>query len=1058
MRLVTILMMAVFVAAHGGRSTMAAEPIHPRLYLTPQDIQRGKLNIERFDWARQTFEEIKAEADKWAAMSEDSLREILPPAGAKFAYGFTSCPACGASWAWWGASGVCDLARPGTVKCPTCERIFPDEEHPDQGDGWLDEKSGRRYWFAATYNSYVARSLTLSALNNLSNAYALTGKEEYARTAAVIFDALAEIYPTCTVGSIDYPNAPGGRLERTLYQVARVLVLLANYYDLIYDSPSLDAHSQAGEPTIRASIEERILRDGAAYCYKEGSTGRYGLTNGEADYVRGVLAVGLLLDIESYVDWALEGPYSVFNFLENNLLRDGQYFETSVGYSQHALNLYMDMAEMLANHSSAKYPSGVNLYRHPKLSPALVQGNLDLVCAGHLPRFGDWAPDLGRCESPDPYVLGAVGIAAERMYRRANSAEERKHWADVLNRICAGKIDERRAGMPPAHRKWLLYHAEPVPSQPRAGDLESGESVLLDGAGIAILRSGSGPKGRAAVVRYGPSVCHGHRDDLNLNFFALGRELTYDLGYSLGSAHVQTGWSRQTASHNLVVVNEKSQMAVGPTGGSAHLFADSARLKLAELSSEPSYESENVTLYRRTLALVDSDPGCSYLVDIFRVAGGHMHDLIWHAFGDDLAVDGVKLGEVQEVGSLAGREYDWGRELGPDGDITGQADKGPYWTAPPQNGYGFLYDVQRGRIVRDFTLTWTVDTEGALAISVLPPPESELIVAKGPGILPSYPVANYAIVRREGADLESTYASILQPHAGKNPVQKIERLAAEQITGSPVGLRIGVTGGRVDYVLSALDSGSYHTFRLHHDQAELRGRFAFCSFEQGALTHALLTGTSHFAARDATIDVERASYWGTVEEVDYENCRIVVNRELPADGSLVGTGIYIGRPEYSRKSYYKVASVTRLDGRCIVSLDTETLILGRGYVNADAEPGTHLVANVVPLEMSCSCQRGDTGYFKGKLMEASDATRAPIVNVSASGGKKTILVSDASQFKKGQHLTIYDLQAGDTFEIPTVIAIDRTAQSLAIKATSAGKIELEGRKYSFDRGISSIRL
>ena len=1059
--LVQALFLAACLAALRTDILIAAEQVHPGLYLTPEDIKRGERNVEQYAWAQRTFKDILAEADKWASMPEDSLREILPPLGAKFAYGFTSCPACGSSWPWWGTRGVCDLTRPRTAKCPTCERVFPDKEHPDDGDGWLDEKSGRRYWFVGAYNSYVAQTLTLSALNALSNAYALTGDEEYARTAAVIFDALAKIYPTCAVGSIDYPHAPGGRLERTQYQVARVLVLLANYYDLIYDSPALNGPSQAGEPTIRASIEERILKDGAGYCYKEGNTGRYGLTNGEADYVRGVLAVGLLLGIQSYIDWALEGPYSVFNFLENNLLRDGQYYETSVGYSQHALSLYMDMAEMLANYRSPKYPSGVDLYHHPKLSRALARSNLDLVCAGHLPRFGDWGPDVKKREAPDPYVLGGLDIAAERMYRRSRSPAERKQWADLLNRVCAGEIDKHRAGVSGGHQTWLLYHAEPVPSQPDAGDLESEESLLLDGAGVAILRSESGPKGRAALVRYGPSVCHGHMDDLNLNFFALGRELTYDLGYSLGSSHVQVGWARQTASHNLVVVNEKSQMGAGPTGGSAHLFASSDQVKLAELSSERSYKSEDVTIYRRTVALVDGDPGASYLVDIFRVAGGHTHDLIWHAFGDELAVDGVKLGEVQGVGSLAGAEYDWGRQIGPDGDINGQAGKGPYWNAPPQNGYGFLYDVQRGPILQDAAAVWTPDSQRgeALRITVLPSGEGELIVAKGPAILPSLPVANYAIVRRKGTDLESAYVSVLQPYSGQNPVEKIEKMAAEESAGSPVGLRIGMTGGRFDYVVSTLDSGGRHAFHLGDDRAELRGRFAFCRFDEGSLAHVLLSGASHFAAQHAIIDVERASYWGTVEDVDYENCRIVVNRELPADGALVGAGIYIGRPEYGHKSYYKVASVRRGNGRSVVSLDTETLVLGKGYVIADAEPGAHAVANVVPLEMSCSCVRGDTGYFKGKLMEASDGTQASIIDGSASGGKKTgIPVVDASQFKQGQRLTIYDIQEGDSFEIPSEVVFVKKGRVLDINATSAGTLLLDGRKHTFGRGASSVKL
>ena len=430
---------------------------HPNLYLTPQDIERGKKNIERYAWAKEFFDGMKTEADKWAVKSEDEIRGLVPQPKALFAYGFSGCPTCGVTWTTWGNGGLCDFALPGKVKCTSCGRIFPDAEYPDPGDGWLDPKTGRRHYFVAQYNAFVAQRLTLDVPANLSNAYAITGDEKYARTAAVVFDALAKIYPTCTVGSIDYPNHPGGRFERTQYQVARVLVLLANDYDLIYNSPALDAPSQAGEATIRKSIEERIFKNGAAYCFEQGNSGRYGLTNGEADYVRGVLAVGLFLGIQEYVDWALEGPYSVFNFLENNLHHDGQYYETSVGYSQHALNLYIDMAEMLANYRSPKYPNGINLYTHPKLSKALVQGQLDVICAGHSPRFGDSGPDVKELGEGNPY-LPYMHLMAERLYRRT---DDKAHWARVMNQICGGKVEEWRTNAP-AFKVWLMYHVEPL--------------------------------------------------------------------------------------------------------------------------------------------------------------------------------------------------------------------------------------------------------------------------------------------------------------------------------------------------------------------------------------------------------------------------------------------------------------------------------------------------------------------------------------------------------------------------------------------------------------------
>ena len=102
---------SLIVAAVIGASS------HPHLYRTPEDVSRAKLNIERFDWARDHFALIRGRADKWAARSDAELREMVPPPGSKFAYGFAGCPVCGANWPWWGAGGLCSFEKPRTVTC-----------------------------------------------------------------------------------------------------------------------------------------------------------------------------------------------------------------------------------------------------------------------------------------------------------------------------------------------------------------------------------------------------------------------------------------------------------------------------------------------------------------------------------------------------------------------------------------------------------------------------------------------------------------------------------------------------------------------------------------------------------------------------------------------------------------------------------------------------------------------------------------------------------------------------------------------------------------------------
>src|SRR5690606_28567159 len=124
--------------------------------------------------------------------------------------------------------------------------IYPSGKHPDEGNGWVDIKSGTTYYFVALANGMTIHQLETIDLPALVNAYLLTGKEAYAERALWILDAIATIYPRAYEGPIDYPgNKPGrpdgGRLDRPYYQAARALM---NY---IYFAEMLSASTHASK-------------------------------------------------------------------------------------------------------------------------------------------------------------------------------------------------------------------------------------------------------------------------------------------------------------------------------------------------------------------------------------------------------------------------------------------------------------------------------------------------------------------------------------------------------------------------------------------------------------------------------------------------------------------------------------------------------------------------------------------------------------------------------------------------------------------------------------------
>jgi hypothetical protein len=742
--------------------TETGRPSHPTVYMTPEDVQRAREKIEQSDWARSLADGIIANADTVVDTTPEWIRENCPDKGAAFAYGFTGCPICGARWGSWGGAN-CSFDRPGTVRCAS-GHVLPDEAHPDDGTGYK-APDGRIHYFIGSYNAWVVETYQKWA-DWLSFAYTITGEEKYAETCAVLLDTLAEIYPSCDAGSWDYPSTPpSGRLSRPWYQVARVLVTLVDYYDQIYHSPVLDQPSYVEGLTRRENIETNMLKNGAWYCYEESLRG--GLNNGEADYIRGALSVGCLLGIDAYVDWAVNGPYGIYALVQNNADRDGRYYESSLSYALHARRLYFTFAEPLVNYRSERYPEGLNLYDDPTFRSFYVLPRLAMDCAGKWPRYGDSGPDTART-FPDDRPFDATDYSfAERIYNRTSDLQVRRDFGTLVSWLADGDVEKMRGGSSDA--RWLLFHGKDMPATADAVPEHLlrmvRETTLMGQKGMAILRTPHSTHAQACLLRYGPVLNHGHYDDLNINYFGLGYELTYELGYALGSTHTQVGWGKQTASHQLVLVDEERQLAGEGdySGGSLHMLAAMPGMQVVDADANGVYRSVGVDTYRRFLALVGDGPN-SYLLDIFSVDGGTQHDYIAHSLSEQVVFEGVTLGAAQP-GSLAGPDIIWGELQQNDGDVS--PTQRPYWVPLPPNGLGFMMHPQRGTAAGPWSATWTLpDGESHMRMTVLPEEGTEVISTWAPGIYPRNPRARHVIARRSSDDgpLSSTFVSVREPY------------------------------------------------------------------------------------------------------------------------------------------------------------------------------------------------------------------------------------------------------------------------------------------------------
>ncbi len=1021
---------------------------HPIVYINREDLERAQRNAKSTPWGKEEKAKILAQAAKWLEHDEEYWLRFLPQPGACYAYGFTACPICGSPCGTWGGAR-CRWDRPKTVSCAK-GHVLPDVDHPDDGTGFVAE-DGRVHYAIGSWNSWVTEQWTRGALPALAHAYALTGDEKYAQRAAFFFDALASIYAESTSGSWDYPSRPpSGRFARPWYQVSRNLVVFVDAYDLIYnssalDQPSLRSSIEAEFPegptaqqravrtpdakgkswpgmTRRENIDLNMMRDGAYYCYSHTYGGM--LHNGHADYMRGALAVGALLNIPEYVDHTVESPFSIYAMLANNADRDGRYYETALGYAMHARDLYLTFVGPLANWRSDKYPQGIDLFDDARMRSFYYLPDSVMNLTGHVPNFGDCGPDYTqRFPAKLPFSKRDIAFA-ERLYGPA-AGRQKDDLGKMLNHICGGDVETARQGS--SIRRWLLYHAEPLPESQGSeldADLEDRVfgSWFLGQKGIAILRDGQGPDSQGVLLRYGPSLNHGDLDDLGLLYYGKGWQLTYEIGYGLGSTHAQVGWGSQTASHALVTVNEASQK--GGSGGSLHLFADLPSVKLVEADSQLSYSSQGVRQYRRTVALVGRGKD-QYVVDLFRVRGGDRHDYGIGVQGQNFTVDNVELGPEEE-GSLAGTEHAWGEKIGRDGDIAGHPNK-PYWNPPPGNGFGFFYDMQRGPAERPCQIDWSLggDNEARFRVHLLPEAGTEIVVAKAPGLYPHNRNASYVLARRQGTDLASGFAAVMEPYAKRNdpdgapaaPILASAERVDIECEGEPDVAPVGVHVRRHDrdeYLLSAgLDAGE-KTARTPLGEIRWRGGVVFLAAERKSVRTLATVGAWDVRLDGKPCGPKDGVLRGTVVGLNHEERWVETDLRFDPE-ECAAPAICFSNPGYSRNTAYRIYGTQSTADGTRIDLGPQPMLLGHGRVH-QIEPGQ--IQSDVPHDYGRSVVGGSNPrFFDGKVV-TSDGGASTQIETMEFGKPTKLQVKSTEGFQAGDTLYYYDVQEGDRVTIP----------------------------------------
>lgn len=995
------------------------EPAYPlktkRALVSDEEIARARENIAKYPGAKKLADQIIKEADQWAAWGDQELVDLITDSRVPRAFetGTAGCARCGhAMYQKFGQYGwIIDPKQPFKVKCPNCGAVFPsndyaayyksdmkekvgwDTEYVDDGWGWQGP-SGEKFWFVAYYNHWMWHREMVPGVKSLARAYLLTGDKKYAHKAAVMLHRIAQVYPgmdharqsrygqMMAAKGIDYP----GKVVNAIWETS-LIQSLAEAYDAVWETVDGDEELQKltakrGE-AIRAFIEANILEDGIDAYYSGKVRGNFGMHQNSLAHLALVRQFG---PTDQWLDELLERSESQtarlgLNYALYDLIyRDGIPSESSPGYNFIWVEKVSELGELFEK-------TGREVFANPRVK-RLYNGVLDEVVIGKkTPSLGDSGGVYADLTGKDAQTFQT----AFRHYKDPRYAA----WLSSFKATGDGGFKTFGSLFQPA----IEGTTEKLPPA---------KSRLLAGAGIGILNNRNDSV--AMVMQYGLHHGHGHFDRLNIDVFANGQAMTPDLGYPDAMNEFVPGiftWSKNTVSHNTVVVDAKKQS--GNACGTVEIFVDGPFARVMEVEAKETYEE--CATYRRNVVMVDVDADRSYFVDVFTVSGGNEHDYSLHGPPGEFKAIGGKWGEKQK-GTLAGENVDLAAfydapEMGATGYSGGF---GRY----EGSGFQHLFNVQkleRGEWAGEWM--HQLDKEAKVRIRVLEEEGQQVMLADAKVSPVKHPeMLKYIIDRHELKDgekrLVSRYVSVMEPFKGEAFIESAKR---EELDGHGLAVAIARVGGVTDVVI----------YDATAQVKKIAARNLVTDAQQAVVTFDA-TGKAKraFFAGGSYLEVDGQKLEGKAikgEIVGTEPGKSAVRVKLTS-GAIVDASQFVGRMAHfandQRRTVHPIREAS-VQGEELVLTLADDLIVGRAKIET-VENDALMTKTSLPLAAvyrGTTAMRGD--WKSGQTVREVD------------GGKITFALPSSGDhsFKAGDDVWLVNVGKGDRIELPAVVSWER---------------------------------
>ena len=931
-------------------------------YYTAGRINNLRNNCDRYEWAQQQQKTAIKRAEYWVQLSDEKLWAMIPGQNLGRCIDVTfdrltsgprslGCLQCGNAIKRFGNYPYTPdfVDKPWKLTCPSCGVVFPtndfgrfyesaidehglfnpaigdssllfNEAHPDPEDplhkfgvdnglGYIDE-NGREHRFIGYYASNYWTHLN-HGLAALADAYLYTGEKRYAHKAAIMLDRIADVYPDMDwkpYSDRGWYHSDGGRnLGKIAGSIAEtgIVQMFANSYDKIIsgtlDSPELFAFLQRQSekyklPTQKGTrelfirnVDQRILltaTDAVLSEHIRGNQGMHQLT---------VAMCAVALNSEplssQWLQWLFEPDGGAIpGLMINTFDRDGTSNEGAPSYALMWGRLITNLASWVSSYTPY---SRNNIFQdYPQLRATFLAAYRMAALGVAIPNIGDsGSTGLVSTGLIDPQFM-ALGYGYTRdpeialAAYRANGNNAKNLAVDIFS------------ADPYAISREIEAIATKANATPLGGR-------LMSGFGLALLEVGKGKHGMAVAANYGRTNMHAHPDMLNFDVFAFGRWLTPDHGYPEFATPWPSNaeWTGSTLSHNTVFVNEEPQKSVW--GGHTSIFKQLQGFAMIKMDGRKAYP--DVKDYNRTLYLIGGDDNSdssqhAYVVDIFRVNGGWDHVYSFHGPPGEIAQNQLNL-QTQKGGTYAGTDIPKG-----------------IWSKGFPIGYSHLYNVRRDSAPpASFVLDWKAEQgyrglqgDVHLRLHVLNRYD-DVALADGdpPQNKPGNPQRlGYALLHRGGDTLNtltSTFVSVIEPYRDQPLIKSVTRL--DDGNDGYVALQIELMDGRVDYLIHNDSSGT--AVNLVNGMT-VHGAAALYQEHRSKAARALLIDGTKLKFKKLTLSSQGA-FTGKVVAMNRElrgGGWLVVDQQLPADGTLIGQQIVID-PSGERDACYTIEKVMR---------------------------------------------------------------------------------------------------------------------------------------------------